>query len=137
MQCPLDAVGIARDDGEIGFGRLVWLRASLFPIPQSAKRDVVARGKLLLGQREGAAESLDARNGAQLSWPRIGERRVVMIADGGGFDFRSTQRSQGRSVQRFFGTIRFDPDKPAVTAHFRDSSALPHFLVARRAEMNR
>ena len=28
----------------------------------------------------------------------------------------------------FFGAIRFDPARPAVTAHFRDSSALVHFL---------
>jgi len=35
MQCPLDALGIARDDGEVGFSRLVGLRTALFPIPQS------------------------------------------------------------------------------------------------------
>jgi len=33
MQCSLDALGIARDDGEVGFSRLVGLRAALFPIP--------------------------------------------------------------------------------------------------------
>ena len=54
LQCTLDTFGIARDNGEVGSSRLVGLRATLFPIPQSAERDVVARGKLLLGQREGA-----------------------------------------------------------------------------------
>src|ERR1700674_4019202 len=62
MQCPVDTFGIARDDGEVGFCRLVRLGAALFPIPQSAERDVVARGKFLLSQREGAAEGFDARN---------------------------------------------------------------------------
>jgi hypothetical protein len=38
-QCSLDALGITRDDGEVGFSRLVGLRAALFPIPQSSKRD--------------------------------------------------------------------------------------------------
>ena len=128
MQCPLDAFGIARDDDEVGFSWLVRHRAALFPIPQSAKRDVVARGKLLLSQCEESAEGLDARNGTQSAWPRIGERRVFMVAGGCFFDFRRTQRSQGRSIQRFFGAIRFDTDKPAVTAHSRDSSALVHFL---------
>jgi hypothetical protein len=60
-QCPLDTFGIARDDGEIGLSRLVGLRAALFPIPQSGKRDVVARRKFLLGKRQGAAEGLNAR----------------------------------------------------------------------------
>jgi len=128
LQCPLDTFGIARDDGEVGFSRLVRLRAALFPIPQSAKRDVVARGKLLLGQREGAAEGPNARNGTQLPCPRIGEWRVFMVAGGGGFDFRSTQRSQGRSVQGLLGAVRFDADKSAVTTHSGDSSSLAHFL---------
>jgi hypothetical protein len=54
MQCPLDTFGIAREDSEVGFSRLVGLRAALFSIPQSAKRDVVGRGEFLLGQRQGA-----------------------------------------------------------------------------------
>jgi len=54
VQCPLDASGTARDDGEVGFSRLVGLRAALFPIPQSSKRDSEACGKFLLGQSEGA-----------------------------------------------------------------------------------
>jgi len=58
MQCPLDALGIARDDSEVGFGRLVGLRAALFPIPQSSKRDSESCGKFLLSQREGAAGSV-------------------------------------------------------------------------------
>jgi len=58
MQCPLDALGVARDDGGVGFGRLIGLRAALFPIPQSSKRDSESRGKFLLGQREGAAGSV-------------------------------------------------------------------------------
>ena len=53
LQCPLDTFGIARNDGEVGFGRLVRLRAALFPIPQSAKWDAVARGKFPLSQRKG------------------------------------------------------------------------------------
>ena len=53
MQCPLDALGIARDGGEVGFGRLIGLRAALFPIPQSSKRDPESCGKFLLDQREG------------------------------------------------------------------------------------
>jgi len=32
LQCPLDTLGIARDDGEVGFSWLVRLRAALFPI---------------------------------------------------------------------------------------------------------
>jgi hypothetical protein len=51
MQCPLDGLGIARDDGEVGFSRLVGLRAALFPIPQSSKRDSESRGKFLLGEK--------------------------------------------------------------------------------------
>jgi len=47
VQRLLDTFGIARADGEVGFGRLVRLPTALFPIPQSAERDVVARGKLL------------------------------------------------------------------------------------------
>ena len=82
MQCPLDTFGIARDDGEVSFGRLVRLRTALLPIPQSAQRDVVAQGKLLLRQREGAAEGLNAWHGAQLPGPRFGEGRVFRIADG-------------------------------------------------------
>ena len=58
MQCPLDALGIARDDGEVGFSRLVGLRAALFPIPQSPKRDSESCGKFPLSQREGAAGSV-------------------------------------------------------------------------------
>lgn len=108
MQRPLDTFWIARDDGEIGFGWLVWFRAALFPIPQSAKRNLVAHSKRFPSQRKGAAQGLDARNGTQLAWPRIGERRVFMVESGGGFDCRSTQRSQRQSVQRLFGVIRFD-----------------------------
>ena len=115
MYCSFDTLGIARDDGEVGFGRLVGLRTALFPIPQSAQRDVVAQGKLLLGQREGAAEGLNTWRRAQLPCPRLGERRVFRITDGGGLDFLSTPRSQGRSLQRFLGAIRFDPDQSAVT----------------------
>ena len=55
MQRTLDALGIARYDGEVGFGRLVRLRTALFPIPKGAQRNVEAHGKLFLGQREGAA----------------------------------------------------------------------------------
>ena len=36
MERPLDPFVIARDDGQVGFGRLVWLRTALFPIPQRA-----------------------------------------------------------------------------------------------------
>ena len=82
MQCPLDSFGVARDDSEVGFSRLVGLRAALFPIPQSAKRDVVARGKFLLGQRQGAAEGLDARYGTQLACLRLGQWWVFMVAGG-------------------------------------------------------
>jgi len=77
MQCPLDASGIARDDGEVGFGRLVGLRSALFPIPQSSKRDSESSGKFLLGQREGAAKRFDTRNAAQFPGRRIGKRQVV------------------------------------------------------------
>ena len=52
MQRPLDAFGIARDDSEVSSSRLIRLRAALFPIPQSAKGDVVARGKIFLLQLE-------------------------------------------------------------------------------------
>ena len=91
MQRPLDTFGIARDDGEVGFGRLVRLRTALFPIPQSAERDVVAHGKLLLSQREGAAECLNAWHGTQLPCPRFGEGRV----------FRSRGRRRLRFPQHF------------------------------------
>ena len=128
MQCPLDAFGVTRDDSQVGFSRLVWLRAALFPIAQSAKRDLVARSKLLLSQREGAAKGFDARHETQLSWECVGERQVFMVAGSGGFEIRGSHRSQRRCVQRFFCAIRFDADKPAVTAHFRDSSVLAHFL---------
>ena len=50
--CSFDTLGIAGDDGEVGFGRLVGLRTALFPIPQSAQRDVVAQGKLLASARD-------------------------------------------------------------------------------------
>jgi hypothetical protein len=76
MQSPLNAFGIARDDGEVGFCRLVRLGAPLFPIPQSAERDLVACGEFLLGEREGAAEGLYAQNGTQLAGPRIVQRRL-------------------------------------------------------------
>ena len=128
MQCPLNPFGIARDDGEVGSCRLVRLGAALFPISQSPKRDVVARGKFLLSQLERAAEGLDTWNGSQLPWPRIGERWVFVVAGSRGFDFRRSHRSHGRSVQCFFSTVRFDTDQLAVTAHFGDSSGLPHFL---------
>ena len=55
VQRPLDTLGIARYDGEVGFDRLARLRTALLPIPKSAQRNVLARGKLLLSQREGAA----------------------------------------------------------------------------------
>jgi hypothetical protein len=54
MQCPLDTLEVARDDGQVGFGRLVGLRAALLSIPQSSKRDPESCGKFLLGQRAGA-----------------------------------------------------------------------------------
>jgi hypothetical protein len=82
MQCSLDAFGIARDDGQVGFSRLVGLRAALFPIAQGAKWDVVARGEFLLGERQGAAEGLDARYGTQLACLRLGEWWVFMVAGG-------------------------------------------------------
>ncbi len=128
MHCSFDTLGIAGDDGEVGFGRLVGLRTALFPIPQSAQRDVVAQGKLLLRQRETAAEGLNTWRRAQLPRPHLGERRVFRIMDGGGLDFLSTPRSQGRSLQRFLGAIRFDPDQSAVTVHSDDSRGLAHFL---------
>ena len=93
MQCPLDAFGIARDYGEVGFCRLVRLGAALFPIPQSAKRNVVARGELLLSQREGAAEGLEA-----LDTPPLGPMTASVPADrfysvlDAGFTVRPTQR---------------------------------------------
>ncbi len=62
-QCPIDALGIARDDGEVGFSRVVGLRAALFPIPHSSKRDSEAGGKFLLGRREGAAKCFDTLAG--------------------------------------------------------------------------
>jgi len=71
MQCPLDALGIARDDGEVGFSRLVGLRAALFPIAQSSKRDFEACGKFLLGQREGAAKRFDTRNAGRANKQRL------------------------------------------------------------------
>jgi len=52
-----------------------------------------------------------------------------MVAGGNGFDFRSTQRSQRGSIQRFFGAVRLDPDKPAATTHSGDSSGRAHFLL--------
>ncbi len=106
MQCPLDSFGIVRDDGDVGFSRLIRLRAALFPIPQSSERDVVARGKFLLSWREGAAEYLDARNRTQLPRPRIGEQRVFMVAGGGGFDFCRGHRGEGRSAGRL---LRYRP----------------------------
>ena len=127
MQCPLDASGIARDDGEVGFGRLVGLRSALFPIPQSSKRDSESSGKFLLGQREGAAKRFDTRNAAQFPGRRIGKRQVVAVASGGRFDFRSAHGSQRRNVQRFFAAVGFNTDQRAVTSHSRDSRGLAHF----------
>jgi hypothetical protein len=80
MQCLLDTFGIARDDGEVGSSRLVGPRAALFPIAQGAKRDVVARGKFLLGQRQGAAEGLNTRYRTQLACLRLGEWWGVTVA---------------------------------------------------------
>src|SRR5271155_716655 len=45
---------IARDDVQIGFGRLVGLATSLLPVAQRADRDVVARREFFLGQMERA-----------------------------------------------------------------------------------
>ena len=44
---------IARDGGEVGFSRLIGLRAARHPIPQSSKTDSESRGKFLLGRPEG------------------------------------------------------------------------------------
>jgi len=74
MYCSFDTLGIARDDSKVGFGRLVRLRTALFPIPQSALRDVVAQGKLLLRQHKAAAEGLNTWRRAQLPRPHLGER---------------------------------------------------------------
>ena len=128
MQRPLDAFGIARDDSEVSSSRLIRLRAALFPIPQSAKGDVVARGKIFLRQRESAAEGLYERHATQLPDARIREGWIFKVAGSGSFDFRSTPPSKRWSVERFFGAVRFDPDKPAVTARSRDSRGLAHIL---------
>ena len=49
------AFGVVRNDGEIGTGGLVGFAAALFPIAESAERDVIPRGKFFLCQGEGAA----------------------------------------------------------------------------------
>lgn len=128
MQRPLDTFGIARNDREICLSWLIRLRAALFPIPQSAKRDEVAHGKFLLGKRERAAKGFNTGYAAQLPGARVGERRVITVAGSGSFDFRSTPAGHGWGAELFFGAVRFDPEKPAVTSHSRDSRGLAHFL---------
>ena len=46
--------GIARYDPKVGTSRLVRLGAALFPVTQRPERDLIARGKFLLGQAESA-----------------------------------------------------------------------------------
>ncbi len=128
MQRPLDAFGIARNDREVSSSRLIRLRAALLPIPQSAKWDVVPRGKLLLRQREGAAEGFNAGYATELPGARIRDGWVFTVADSTSFDFRSTPPRQRWSVKRLLGAVWFDPDKPALTSHSRDSRGLAHIL---------
>ncbi len=58
MQRPLDAFGIARNDGEVSPCRLVRFRSALFPVPQGAERDVVACREFLLRKTQGTANDL-------------------------------------------------------------------------------
>ena len=51
-----------------------------------------------------------------------------MVTGSASFDFRRGHRHEGRSVERFFGAVRFQPNKPPVTVHSRGSSGLAHFL---------
>ena len=53
---PGASIIVALGQSEVGFSRLIGLRAALFPIPQSSKRDFGSCGKFFLGQREGAAK---------------------------------------------------------------------------------
>jgi hypothetical protein len=55
------SVGIVRDDAQIGARRLIRFAATLLPIAQHSKRNVVSVGELLLRQPERAAQCAYAR----------------------------------------------------------------------------
>ena len=58
IQRPVHMLGIARNERQIGPRRLIRFRPALLPIPQRPKRDVIAGGKFLLRQFQGAANDL-------------------------------------------------------------------------------
>jgi hypothetical protein len=74
---------IARDGGEVGFSRLIGLRAARYPIPQSSKTDSESRGKFLLGRPEGTGlRRLRIENSAPAEVPS-GWLTPLALDDGG------------------------------------------------------
>jgi hypothetical protein len=60
MQGSLNAIGVPRNHSDVCPSGLLRQGAALFPIPQSAPWNVVARGKFLLRQSQGATKNPDA-----------------------------------------------------------------------------
>ena len=86
IQEALDAVGCARNDLEIGLGWLVRFRAALLPVPESAQRDMVADGKFLLRQGQGAANDFRPRRPLQSLQIAGGKRLRVLVGAGSRLD---------------------------------------------------
>lgn len=73
------AFRIDGNDFQIGTGRLIRLAAALFPIPQGAERNMIARRKLFLRQLQRPADDLDAGHFPGSSELFGGKWRIVGI----------------------------------------------------------
>src|SRR6266581_7845684 len=101
-----------RNNGEIGARGLIRFATSLFPIAQRAQGNMIAGGKLLLGQSERAPQSLDAWYPLHAGQIDVRQRLRVRIAYGGSCDSLVTRRHEWcLHCYLFLSAIRLDPYK--------------------------
>jgi hypothetical protein len=118
-----------RYDPKMGARRLVWLRTALFPIAERAERDLITRGKLLLGQAEYAPQCFNARHASSLPQFFCRHAPSIGIGSGGGLDLRLRHRPHRRVWKWSLATVAHHFDDRAVSAHFRGSSRLAHVFL--------
>src|ERR1700733_15135504 len=123
------ALGVTRDNLQIGSRWLIGLSPSLLPIAQGADRDLIAQREFFLSKTERPPQGLHPRHPFGASQFCGRHRACIGIRCCSGFNLRLRHRTHGGVREVSLQAVLSYLSNLAVRANFRGSSRLPAYVT--------